>query len=49
MTGLFPMKDPRDIFSGDINTVDKVEIDIEFNVDNVYDGDNPSFMWLFEV
>jgi hypothetical protein len=49
MTGLFPMRDPRDIFAGDITNIDKVEIDIEFNVDNVYDGDNPSFIWLFEV
>lgn len=49
MTGLFPMRDPRDLFGGDITNIDRVEIDIEFNVDNVYDGDNPAFMWLFEA
>ena len=35
-TGLFPTKDPQDLFAGDVNTVDKVEIDIEFSVDWVW-------------
>lgn len=35
-TGMFPMKDPTDSFSYDINTVDKLEISIDFSVDVVY-------------
>jgi hypothetical protein len=35
-TGLFPLKDPQDAFSGDFTAVDKVEIDIEFNVDYMH-------------
>jgi hypothetical protein len=32
-TGMFPSKDPQDLFAGDLTAVDKLEIDIEFNVD----------------
>ena len=32
-TGMFPSKDPQDLFTGDVTAVDKLEIDIEFNVD----------------
>jgi hypothetical protein len=35
-TGLFPLKDPQDSFSGDFTAVDKLEIDIEFNVDYMH-------------
>jgi len=33
LTGLFPMKDPTDQYGADITTYDKLEIDIDFNVD----------------
>mgnify|MGYP000849918491 FL=1 len=32
-TGLFPMKDPADLFSHELGAIDKIEIDIDFNVD----------------
>ena len=32
-TGMFPSKDPQDLYSGDVTAVDKLEVDIEFNVD----------------
>lgn len=32
-TGMFPSKDPQDLYSGDLTAVDKLEVDIEFNVD----------------
>lgn len=35
-TGLFPLKDPQDLYSGDLTAVDKLEVDIEFNVDWVW-------------
>ena len=35
-TGMFPSKDPMDLFSGDITSVDKLEIEIEYNVDMIY-------------
>jgi hypothetical protein len=35
-TGMFPLKDPTDSFSYDIATVDKMEVDIDWNVDVVY-------------
>ena len=35
-TGLFPMKDPADLFGHDITTNDRVEIDIDFNVDYLW-------------
>ena len=31
--GVFPSKDPQDLFSSDIDTVGKLDIEIEFNVD----------------
>lgn len=31
--GVFPSKDPSDLFTGDVEAVDKLEIEIEFNVD----------------
>jgi hypothetical protein len=31
-TGIFPLRDPADLFGSDITTYDKVEIDIDFNV-----------------
>lgn len=38
MTGMFPEKNPFDSFNLDIATNEKVEMDIEFNVDNIWDG-----------
>ncbi len=35
-TGMFPTKDPMDLFSGDITSIDKLEIEIEYNVDMIY-------------
>lgn len=35
-TGMFPTKDPQDMFSGDVTAVDKLEIDIDFNVDWIW-------------
>jgi hypothetical protein len=32
-TGIFPTKDPQDLFTSDVTAVDKLEIDMEFNVD----------------
>lgn len=35
-TGVFPTKDPQDSFPGDLATVDKVEIDMDFSIDWVW-------------
>lgn len=35
-SGVFPLKDPQDLFAGDLSSVDKLEMDIEFNVDFIY-------------
>ncbi len=35
-TGVFPSKDPQDLFTGDVNAIDKLEIDIDFNVDWIW-------------
>ena len=35
-TGMFPTKDPQDLFTGDLTAVDKLEIDVEFNVDWIW-------------
>ena len=34
--GIFPTKDPQDLYAGDIATVDKLEVDMEFHVDKAY-------------
>jgi len=34
--GVFPTKDPQDLYAGDISTVDKLEVDMEFHVDKAY-------------
>ena len=38
-TGMFPKKDPMDLFSGDITSVDKLEIEIDYHVDMIYNDD----------
>ena len=43
-SGVFPLKDPMDMFNGDINSVDKLEIDIDYNVDMVWHED-----WVYEL
>lgn len=43
-TGIYPMKDPMDSFSANIETIDKVQIDIDFNVDMIYDGESHAFV-----
>ena len=35
-TCMFPTKDPQDLYSGDLTAVDKLEVDIEFNVDWIW-------------
>lgn len=34
--GVFPLKDPQDLFTGDITASDKLEIELDFNVDYVW-------------
>lgn len=38
-SGVFPLTDPQNLLQSDVATVDKVELDIEFNVDFVYHED----------
>jgi len=35
-TGVFPSKDPQEMYSGDLTAVDKLEVEIEFNVDWIW-------------
>jgi hypothetical protein len=35
-SGMFPTKDPQDSFSGDLASIDKLEIDVDFNVDWIW-------------
>lgn len=39
LTGLFPMRDPTDQFSHDITSNDRLEIDMDFNVDYLWHED----------
>ncbi len=34
--GMFPSKDPQDLFSSDVETVARLDIEIEFNVDYIW-------------
>lgn len=34
--GVFPLKDPADLYSSDLETVGKVDVEIEFNVDYIW-------------
>ena len=43
-SGVFPLKDPMDLFNGDINSVDKLEIDIDYNVDMIWHED-----WVYKM
>lgn len=43
-SGVFPLKDPMDLFTGDLNSVDKLEIDIDYNVDMVWHED-----WVYKM
>lgn len=36
LTGMFPMKDPRDQYGHDVTSIDKLEVDIDFNVDTMW-------------
>jgi len=42
-TGVFPTKDPQDLFSSDLSSVDKLEIDMEFNCDYAWHED-----WVYD-
>ena len=37
--GMFPSKDPQDLFSSDVETIGKLDIEIEFNVDYIWHED----------
>lgn len=39
LTGVYPLKDPRDQYGHDITTYDKLELDIDFNVDVMWHED----------
>jgi len=39
LTGVFPLKDPTDQYGGDLATIDKLELDIDFNVDYIWHED----------
>jgi len=39
LTGLYPLKDPADLYGADLTTYDKLEMDIDFNVDYVWHED----------
>ena len=34
--GVYPTKDPQDLYSGDVENVARLDVEIEFNVDNPY-------------
>lgn len=36
LTGVFPQKDPRDQYGHDLSAIDKLEVDIDFNVDYMW-------------
>ena len=36
LTGMFPQKDPRDQYGHDLTSIDKLEVDIDFNVDTMW-------------
>lgn len=39
ITGMFPLKDPRDLYGHDLTVYDKLEIDIDFNSDTLWHED----------
>lgn len=41
--GLFPAKDPQDLFTSDVETVGRLDLEIEFNVDYAYHE-----KWVYE-
>ena len=43
-SGVFPTKDPQDSFPGDITSIDKLEIDIDYNVDMIWHED-----WVWKL
>jgi len=43
-SGVFPTKDPLDSFTGDITAIDKLEIDINYNVDMIWHED-----WVYKM
>lgn len=36
VTGMFPQKDPTDQYGGDLSSIDKLELDIDFNADYLW-------------
>ncbi len=34
--GMFPLKDPQDLFASDVDTVGRLDVEMEFNVDHVW-------------
>jgi len=47
-TGCFPSKAPTDAFGSDVSTNDKVEIDMDFNVDEMFCSLDPDCDWVIE-
>lgn len=43
-SGVFPTKDPQDLFNGDITSIDKLEIEIDYNVDMIWHED-----WVYKL
>lgn len=41
--GIFPMKDPADLHASDVETIGKLDVEIEFNVDYVWHED-----WVYD-
>lgn len=48
-TGVFPTKDPRDLFGHDISSVDKIDVNIDFSFDKMFDSDRLPFQGISEL
>jgi hypothetical protein len=35
-SGVFPVRDPQELYAGDVQTIDKLEVEVEFNCDFVW-------------
>ena len=42
--GVFPLKDPQDLFTSDVETVDKQDIELEFNINKVFRDS-----WVYDI
>jgi hypothetical protein len=48
-TGMFPLKSPRDQYGFDLTAIDKLEIDIDFNVDTLWEDDWVADLYASEI